>query len=112
MKKDSLCVKTLFGLDSAVEFTYCAEGPLMDDENLDADLIMAVCGALVIPDVDYLHTIEKCLEIQGRELEIENAKKRKALKKGKTTAIKKAKKRVRMSPSAMSNASTPESTTR
>lgn len=67
------CIKTLFGLDFAVEFTYCAEGPNMDDDSMDAMALMTTCASQVIPKVD-LESIQECFEIQGRKLEIHNAK--------------------------------------
>jgi len=67
------CIKTLFGLDYAVEFTNCAEGPKMDDNSLDAKALMKTCAALVIPKVDF-PAIDECFDLQGRKLEIHNAR--------------------------------------
>lgn len=67
------CIKTLFGLDFAVQFTYCAEGPNMDDDSMDAKTLMTKCASDVIPKVD-LESIQECSDIQGRKLEIHNAK--------------------------------------
>eukprot|EP00980_Cylindrotheca_fusiformis_P012416 scaffold3046_cov105-Cylindrotheca_fusiformis.AAC.15 len=67
------CVKTLFGLDFAVEFTFCAEGPDLDDDSMDAKALMTKCASNVIPKVD-LDSIEECSEAQGKDLEILNAK--------------------------------------
>lgn len=67
------CIKTLFGLDFAVEFTNCAEGPKMDDSSLDAKALMKECAALVIPKVDF-PAIDECFDLQGRKLEIHNAR--------------------------------------
>ncbi|KAL3944127.1 MAG: hypothetical protein SGBAC_001811 [Bacillariaceae sp.] len=68
------CMKTLFGLDYAVEFTYCAEGPLMDKKAQDAKTLMKTCAAKVIPKVDF-PAIDECFDMQGRKLEIQNARK-------------------------------------
>ena len=67
------CIKTLFGLDFAVEFTYCAEGPMMDNKSFDSQALMTACAALVIPKVDF-SAIDECFDLQGRKLEIHNAR--------------------------------------
>ena len=67
------CFKTIFGFDFAVEFTYCAEGPMMDDKTLYAKALMKACATLVIPKVD-LPAIDECFQLQGRKLEIHNAR--------------------------------------
>ncbi|CAJ1968926.1 unnamed protein product [Cylindrotheca closterium] len=67
------CIKTLFGLDYAVEFTYCAEGPKMDNKSQDSKALMKECAGLVIPKVDF-PAIDECFDLQGRKLEIHNAR--------------------------------------
>jgi hypothetical protein len=65
------CVKELLGLDAAVDFTYCCEGPNMDDETLStARALMEKC---VQPSFES-DAVHQCLEERGRELEISNAK--------------------------------------
>ena len=64
------CVLEEIGLDAAVAFTSCCEGPNMDDESMSAAELMKQCmpegqGSL----------IQTCLETRGRSIEISNAKK-------------------------------------
>lgn len=69
------CIKKLFGLETAVDFTYCAEGPNLDDDSLDAKALMTLCASKLVPNKTAdLDRIQQCLEDNGRELEIENAK--------------------------------------
>jgi hypothetical protein len=67
------CVKKLFGLDFAVEFTYCTEGPNMDDQSMDAKALMNKCASQLVPQTD-LDSIQQCLEEDGQALQITNAK--------------------------------------
>jgi hypothetical protein len=66
------CVKELLGLDAAVDFTYCCEGPHMDDDATlsTARALMETC---VRPSFES-DAVHQCLEERGRELEIANAK--------------------------------------
>mmetsp|Transcript_32283 Transcript_32283/g.78760 ORF Transcript_32283/g.78760 Transcript_32283/m.78760 type:complete len:335 (+) Transcript_32283:54-1058(+) len=66
------CVKEESGLDNAVSFTYCAEGSIMDNEDLDAEHIMRVCS-VSLDGVDS-DKIQDCMEQRGRDIEVENAK--------------------------------------
>lgn len=65
------CILQDVGLDAAVEFTYCAEGAVMDDATMSAGDLLAKCAT---DGVDPKN-VQDCLEKRGRELEIENAKK-------------------------------------
>jgi len=81
------CVKEILGLDAAVAFTYCCEGPNMDDENLSsAKDLMEKCiagdddtatsssrsGSSNVADL--VSTIQECFDTSGRLIEINNAK--------------------------------------
>lgn len=67
------CVKLEYGVENAVAFTYCAEGSIMDNEDLDAESIMRVCTVSLSPNVDS-DKVQDCYRTRGRELEIANAK--------------------------------------
>jgi hypothetical protein len=65
------CVKAMYGLEAAVDFTYCCEGPNMDDETLeDAKYLMQHC---LSDDKGKAGPIQICLEQFGRDFEITNA---------------------------------------
>jgi Gamma interferon inducible lysosomal thiol reductase (GILT) len=66
------CVKEDYGLENAVAFTYCAEGPIMDNDDLDAEHIMRVC-TVSLAGVDSDH-VEECYKTRGHDIEISNAK--------------------------------------
>lgn len=65
------CILQDVGLDAAVEFTYCAEGPNMDDESLDAQQLMETCA----PEGVDASKVHECFETRGTEIEIANSKK-------------------------------------
>jgi len=65
------CVKEILGLEAAVAFTYCCEGPNMDDKAIgDARDLMEKC---VQPSFE-IEGVQKCFEERGKEIEIANAK--------------------------------------
>ena len=65
------CVKEILGLEAAVAFTYCCEGPNMDDKAIrDARDLMEKC---VQPSFE-IDGVQKCFEERGKEIEIANAK--------------------------------------
>ena len=62
------CVKELYGIDEAVDFTYCAEGPKMDQADIpEAKDLMQSCAKF--PD-----DVQLCFDLRGRLLEIDNAR--------------------------------------
>ena len=62
------CVKELYGIDEAVDFTYCAEGPKMDQGDIpEAKDLMQSCAKF--PD-----DVQLCFDLRGRLLEIDNAR--------------------------------------
>ena len=63
------CVKELYGLDIAVNFTYCVEGPKMDDTDTygTAKELMSSC-------IDACEDIHACYKLRGHLIEISNAK--------------------------------------
>ena len=63
------CVKDLFGLEDAVAFTHCVEGPNMD-HIIDAEALMRKC----LVKTQDANIIQDCLEKRGRDIEISNAK--------------------------------------
>jgi Gamma interferon inducible lysosomal thiol reductase (GILT) len=65
------CILKDDGLGPAVDFTYCAEGSIMDDTHMSAEDLLKKCA----PDGVDPSKVQHCLETQGRQLEIENAKK-------------------------------------
>lgn len=64
------CVMDLMGLDEAMAFTYCCEGPRMDDDSMSAHDLMAFC---LLDDLDTA-MIQKCYETNGHAIEVRNAK--------------------------------------
>lgn len=65
------CILQDNGLEEAIEFTYCVEGSIMDDEDMSAKDLLGKCA----PDGVDAALIYECKDQRGRELEIENAKK-------------------------------------
>ena len=65
------CILQDVGLDAAVDFTFCCEGPNMDDGSMCAQQLMQKC----IPKGVNPENVQKCLETRGRKIEIANAKK-------------------------------------
>jgi len=65
------CILKNVGLDAAVAFTFCAEGPDMDNDQMSALELLKECA----PDGVDPKEVQACLESQGKKLEIENAKK-------------------------------------
>jgi hypothetical protein len=66
------CIKEEYGLENAVAFTYCAEGSIMDNDDLDAEHIMRVCS-VSLDSVDS-DRIQECMETRGHDIEVQNAK--------------------------------------
>lgn len=63
-----MCVKLHYGLDVAVDFTYCCEGPKMDDSGSARDLLLA-CSENIDPDL-----IHSCFYKHGHIIEVWAAK--------------------------------------
>lgn len=66
------CIKEDYTLEDAVRFTYCAEGTILDNDDLSPYQILTVC-TMSLTGVDS-QTVQQCYETRGRELEIANAK--------------------------------------
>jgi hypothetical protein len=66
------CIKEEYSLEDAVSFTYCSEGKIMDNNDLDAHQIMTVC-TMALDNVDS-EKVQQCYKTRGRDLEIANAK--------------------------------------
>lgn len=67
-----MCVKLHYGIEAAVDFTYCCEGPNMDDPSLEKahDLLLECTKATSIdPNV-----IQDCFATHGHAMEIKAAK--------------------------------------
>ncbi|KAG7351711.1 thiol reductase [Nitzschia inconspicua] len=66
------CIKVAYSLEDAVDFTYCAEGSIMDNEEINAEQLLTIC-TVSLPDVD-AKAVQQCYEQRGKQLEIANAK--------------------------------------
>jgi hypothetical protein len=66
------CVADLFGMDAAIEFTYCCEGDYMDDDSMSADQLLAVCFNRPVE----VEVIQHCYDTRAHSLEVRNAKQR------------------------------------
>jgi hypothetical protein len=66
------CVNEVGGLSAAVEFTFCCEGPNMDDPTIaDARQLMTKCVAPMTVDPA---KVQECFDTRGHAIEIANAK--------------------------------------
>jgi hypothetical protein len=63
------CVKEIYGMETAVDFTLCCEGDLMETNDSAKDL-MKQCT----PTLQIAAGVQECMELRGRQLEIQNAK--------------------------------------
>jgi Gamma interferon inducible lysosomal thiol reductase (GILT) len=66
------CIKVDYSLEYAVDFTFCAEGSIMDNDDITAEKLLTIC-TISMPNVD-AKAVQKCFEERGKELEIGNAK--------------------------------------
>jgi hypothetical protein len=65
------CIKVDYSLEDAVAFTYCAEGSIMDNQDLKAEQILKICS-VSLNNVDS-DAVQRCYEERGKKLEIANA---------------------------------------
>jgi hypothetical protein len=63
------CVKEMYGMETAVDFMLCCEGDFMETMDSAKDL-MKQCT----PTLEIAAGVEECLEVRGKQLEIQNAK--------------------------------------
>jgi len=64
------CVLEEMGLDAAVEFMECVEGPNLDDPDMSSSDLMQYC----ITYAGDSAAVQECFETRGHELEIRSAK--------------------------------------
>jgi Gamma interferon inducible lysosomal thiol reductase (GILT) len=64
------CVADLFGIDAALDFTYCCEGDNMDDDSMNATQLMALCLDRPVE----VEVIQHCYDTRAHYLEVRNAK--------------------------------------
>lgn len=65
-----MCVKNLFGISNAVDFTYCCEGSKMDNSAQSSEDLMKEC----LPTTMDPAVVQTCFETEGDQIEISSAK--------------------------------------
>ena len=66
------CIKQDFGLEAAMTFTFCAEGKILDNDDILVEQLLNIC-AIDIPEIR-TDMVQMCKQHRGKMLEVQNAK--------------------------------------